>query len=233
MQITITLHCPNCQGAKIVKNGRKSNKKQNYLCKTCHRQFIGDHNLTYKGCHSSISAKILILLARCVGIRDISEIENVSIKKVLSVLINFNREIKPKCTFYKSIQVDEFWTFVGKKKHKKWLIYAYSCEDKEIIAWVWGKRNKKTALKLRQKLKDLGVRFGSVCTDNWEAFCIAFQSDKHKIGKAYTTGIEGNNTRLRVRIRRAVRKTCCFSKKLENHIKAFEIVFFYINFGYI
>ncbi|MFJ1390825.1 IS1 family transposase, partial [Capnocytophaga canimorsus] len=45
--------------------------------------------------------------------------------------------------------------------------------------------------------------------------------------------IEGNNTLLRHRIRRAVRKTCCFSKKFENHIKAFEIVFFYINFGWI
>ncbi|MFJ1352413.1 IS1/IS1595 family N-terminal zinc-binding domain-containing protein, partial [Capnocytophaga canimorsus] len=49
MLITITLHCPNCQCTKIVKNGNKKNKKQNYLCKTCKRQFIGDHNLTYKG----------------------------------------------------------------------------------------------------------------------------------------------------------------------------------------
>ncbi|WP_373309430.1 IS1 family transposase [Capnocytophaga stomatis] len=24
MQITITLHCPNCQSTKIVKNGKKS-----------------------------------------------------------------------------------------------------------------------------------------------------------------------------------------------------------------
>ncbi len=36
------LHCPNCQDTKIVKNGNKKNKKQNYLCKTCKRQFIGD-----------------------------------------------------------------------------------------------------------------------------------------------------------------------------------------------
>lgn len=136
MQITITLHCPNCQGTKIVKNGIKSYGKQNYLCKTCNRQFIGDHNLTYRGWASCIVAKILLLLARNVGIRDIAEIEKVSVKKVLSVLVNFNQEILPKLKKYQSLQVDEVWTFVGKKKNKKWLIYAYSAETKEVVAWV-------------------------------------------------------------------------------------------------
>ncbi len=42
MLVSIKLHCPNCQSTKIVKNGNKKNKKQNYLCKTCKRQFIGD-----------------------------------------------------------------------------------------------------------------------------------------------------------------------------------------------
>ncbi|MEM6299568.1 MAG: IS1 family transposase, partial [Bacteroidota bacterium] len=49
--------------------------------------------------------------------------------------------------------------------------------------------------------------------------------------KKFTTGIEGNNCRLRHRVRRAVRKTCCFSKSLVNHKLAFALVFFYINFG--
>ncbi|WP_444542245.1 IS1/IS1595 family N-terminal zinc-binding domain-containing protein [Capnocytophaga canis] len=38
----------------MVKNGKISYGKQNYLCKGCHRQFIADHNLTYKGCLSII-----------------------------------------------------------------------------------------------------------------------------------------------------------------------------------
>ncbi|MDR3047571.1 MAG: IS1 family transposase, partial [Bacteroidales bacterium] len=29
------------------------------------------------------------------------------------------------------------------------------------------------------------------------------------------------------------RKTCCFSKKLFNHFKAFDLAFFYINFGFV
>jgi len=40
--------------------------------------------------------KILLMLVRGIGIRDISEIEQVSIKKVLSVLVNSNKIITPK-----------------------------------------------------------------------------------------------------------------------------------------
>ena len=86
------------------------------------------------------------------------------------------------------------------------------------------------ARKLCEKLKKLGVSFGQICTDNWEAF--VFQEDNLKLAKNIPL-IEGNNTRLRYRIPGAVRKTCCFSKKLENHFKVFEIASFYINFGYI
>ena len=95
-KIEITLYCPNCQSTKIKKMARNRIKKQNYLCKKCSRQFIGDHALSYKGCHSCLIQKILIMLVRGIGITDISVIENVSIKKVLSVLINSNRIITPK-----------------------------------------------------------------------------------------------------------------------------------------
>jgi IS1 family transposase len=35
---------------------------------------------------------------------------------------------------YKSIQIDEHWSYVKDKK-KRWLIYAYALETKEIIAY--------------------------------------------------------------------------------------------------
>src|SRR5215469_13816673 len=102
MQIQITLYCPACQSTKIKRNGKKSCKKQNYFCKNCSRQFIGDHVLSYKGCHSCLIQKILIMLVRGLGITDISVIENISIKKVLSVLVNSNRIITPKQQHYDS-----------------------------------------------------------------------------------------------------------------------------------
>jgi len=233
VKIKITLYCPDCQSANIKKNGYKKSHKQNYFCKSCGRQFIGDHALSYQGCHSELNHKILLMLVRGIGIRDIAEIEKISIKKVLSVLTKSNHKIKPKQNHYDSLEIDEFWTYVGNKKNKVWLIYAYHRATGEIVSYVWGKRNRKTAQKLRENIVSQGISYGKICTDAWDSFIAVFQLDNHIIGKADTKGIEGNNCRLRHRIRRAFRKTCCFSKKLFNHFKAFDLAFFYINFGFV
>jgi IS1 family transposase/transposase-like protein len=233
MKIEITLYCPDCRSTKVKKNGKKTSSKQNYYCKECGRQFIGDHALSYKGCHSDLIRKILLMSVRGVGIRDVAEIESISIRKVLTVLVNSTHTIKPKQSHYDSLEVDEFWTYAGEKKNKLWLIYAYHRETGEIVAFVWEKRNLKTANELRMKLSSLGVSFDTVYTDDWDSFGSAFHADNHVTGKANTVGIEGNNCRLRHRIRRAFRKTCCFSKKLYNHLKAFNLAFFYINFGFV
>ena len=233
MKIEITIKCPCCSCKDIKKNGKKKNKKQNYLCNDCGRQFIGDHNLTYKGCCSSLINKIMLMFVRGLGIRDIAVIENVSIGKVLSVLVTSNKKITPKQSYYDELEVDEFWTYAGKKKNKLWPVYAYHRSTGEIIARVWGKRNLATVNKLRKKITNLGITFNKVYTDGWTSFIKAFKSDNNIIGKVNTVGIEGNNCRLRHRVRRAFRKTCCFSKKLSNHMKAFDLAFFYIDFGCI
>ena len=82
MTLTIVLHCPDFQSANVKKNGKKSSRKQNYFYKECGGQFIGDHALTYKGWHSELIHKILLMLVRGIGIRDIAGIERISIQKV-------------------------------------------------------------------------------------------------------------------------------------------------------
>jgi IS1 family transposase len=114
-----------------------------------------------------------------------------------------------------------------------WLISAYHRETGEIVAFVRVKRDLKTAKGLKKKLSDFGVNYGRVATDDRDSFISTFSEGNHLAGKEYTVGIEGNNCRLRHHIRRAFRKTCCFSKKLFNHLKAFNPVFFYINFGFV
>jgi IS1 family transposase len=97
----------------------------------------------------------------------------------------------------------------------------------EIAAYVWKKRDIKTAQKLKRRLKRLGIRYDRIATDNWGSSILVFANDAHE------AGIEGNNCRMRHRIRRVFRRTCCFSKKLFNHWKAFDMAFFYINYGFV
>jgi IS1 family transposase len=96
-----------------------------------------------------------------------------------------------------------------------------------------GETGFKDGAKVEKRIKRLGISYERIATDNWESFLSAFGEDKHVVGKEYTVGIEGNNCRLRHRIRRAFRRTCCFSKKLFNHWKAFEMAFFYINYDFV
>ncbi|MEK6482612.1 IS1 family transposase [Catalinimonas sp. 4WD22] len=234
MKIQITLYCPGCQSSNVVKNGHKSYlRKQNYLCKDCQRQFIGDHNLSYAGCQSGLMTRLRRMFVRGMGIRDIAAVEQISLGKVLHWLTKLKLAPRAKYSHYEELEVDEFWSYVGQKANKIWLIYAYHRTSGEIVAWVFGKRNYKTAKALRKKLKILGISYDVIAIDDWKSFKRAFRADACRIGKEFTKGIEGNNCRLRHRIRRAFRRSCNFSKKLENHIIAFEIAFFYINFGYV
>jgi IS1 family transposase/transposase-like protein len=232
MKTTITLKCRRCGSTNIVRNGKKACKLQNYLCKDCGRQFISEQDRTYKGTSAGIDEMIVRALVRGCGIRDVAIILLVSIGKVLSVLVNSHYDLKPMKPHYAQLETDELWTFVGSKSHRQWLIYAYERESAEIVAYVWGDRSSKTANRLREKLKDLGVTYDRIATDDWDSFIKAFANDAHVVGKEYTVGIEGNNCRLRHRMRRIFRKTCNFSKKLVNHFKAFEMTVHYINFGY-
>jgi IS1 family transposase len=94
------------------------------------------------------------------------------------------------------------------------------------VANEWGKRELKTAKKLRKRIRWLGISYDKVGTDDWDSFVSAFGEDRHEVGKKHRVGIEGNNCRLMRWIRRAFLRRCCFSKKLYNHLKAFDMAFF-------
>lgn len=88
-----------------------------------------------------------------------------------------------------------------------WLIYAYDRHTGEIVAYVCGKRDLKTAKELRNRLKQLKVSYDSIAMDNLDSFITAFKADNTRIGKQHSVGIEGNKCWIRQILRRAFRKT--------------------------
>jgi transposase-like protein len=96
MKTQITIKCIRCGSENIVRNGKKPNGKQLYKCRDCNRQFIADHEKTYKGTLSKITDQIRIMLVRGSGIRDIAEVLCVSIYKVLATLVSSAYDISPK-----------------------------------------------------------------------------------------------------------------------------------------
>lgn len=90
---------------------------------------------------------------------DVAEIFSISIGKALSLLVENKVHPSPKQREYDVLEIDEFWSFVGPKENKVWLIYAYRRESGKIVVWTFGKRKLFAAKKLRCKIKELGVSF--------------------------------------------------------------------------
>ena len=227
-EILIKVNCPHCQSSKVVKNGKKKNGRQNLLCRNCSKQFLAHYQ--NRGADPAIKQLAIRLLERNNGIRDIENVLQISRCCVLNTLIRKGKSIpiKPTLAYYRSVQIDEVWSYVGKrKKGKYWLLYAYIAEHDQILAYACGSRSAKTVRQLLKKLKDVEIE--EYCTDHWKAFTKVMPAEKHKIGKDYTKNIEGVNNCLRARNRRFVRRTSCYSKKKENHHASINIMFNYPN----
>jgi IS1 family transposase len=139
---------------------------------------------------------------RGIGIRDVSAVLCVSITTVLKALKSTNYKIKPKRNHDDRLEIGEFWTYAGKKQNTVRLIYAYHRDTGKIAAsnlWfaVRGKRDLKTALKLKKRIKQPRITYDRIAAADRNSFPAAFAEDCHDAGKKHTVGIEGNNCRLR------------------------------------
>lgn len=112
-------------------------------------------------------------------------------------------------------EVDEMWSFVGKKKEPRWLWHAIDHCSGKVLAYVFGRRKDEVFLKLKALLAPFGIT--RYYTDYWGAYTRHLDADAHQPGKRNTQKIERKHLTLRTRIKRLVRKTICFSKSIQMH----------------
>jgi insertion element IS1 protein InsB len=112
-------------------------------------------------------------------------------------------------------EVDEMWSFVGKKKEPRWLWHAIDHYTGKVLAYVFGRRKDEVFRQLKALLEPFGIT--RYYTDHWGAYERNLAADVHSPGKRNTQQIERKHLTLRTRIKRLVRKTICFSKSIERH----------------
>ena len=112
-------------------------------------------------------------------------------------------------------ELDEGWSYVGKKTEPRWLWHAIDHHSGAVLAYVFGRRKDTVFLELQDLLASFGItRF---YTDGWGAYERHLDSEQHTIGKQHTQKIESKHINLRTRIKRLVRRTICFSKTTTMH----------------
>lgn len=221
------MNCPNCNSRNIKKNGHIHNGKQNHRCRDCGRQFVNDNQKkTITDFEKNIIKK---LLTERISLRGICRAMNVSLTWLLHFFIVATNDIPNDLSIVKpdksklTIEVDEMWSYVGKKKNKKWIWLAIDRNSGQIVGIHVGDRKRKDAKKLWKSLPGV-YRQCAVCySDYWEAYEKVIPEYRHRaVGKesGQTNHIERFNCTLRQRVSRLVRKTLSFSKKEDNHIRS-------------
>ena len=234
------LICPDCQGGKIVKNGRTHYGRQNHKCKDCKRQFV-DHNQ-----HTITPERqedVAALLRERISLRGIARAMTVSITWLMDFAVQQWKStpedlgvpwemlelIDPKELQLVRLQADEMWSFVGCKTTRQWIWVIYWPELKQVLAYHMGGRGKQDAWRLWDKLPAdwrANCRFE---TDYWEAYFATLSCEQHTASKALTYFVEGYFSGVRARVSRLVRRGLSFSKKLANHVAAIGYFFWHRN----
>jgi insertion element IS1 protein InsB len=112
-------------------------------------------------------------------------------------------------------ELDEMWSYVGKKAEPRWLWHAIDHQSGTVLAYVFGRRQDEVFLQLQALLEPFGIR--RFYTDGWGAYERHLAPEQHVVGKQHTQTIESKHINLRTRIKRLVRRTICFSKTITMH----------------
>jgi IS1 family transposase/DNA-directed RNA polymerase subunit RPC12/RpoP len=227
------LRCPRCGLSHTRKNGHTHYRKQNYRCKGCGRQFVRDSQRVDEAARALVKK----LLLERLSLRGICRVAGVSLTWLLHFIATLYEQLPDDlCAAANSpdrrvrllrleAEVDELWSFVGRRADKQWLWLAFDKESRQVLAFFVGDRSRESARKLWGRLPATYRERATCYSDDWEAYKGVIPPERHRVcGKesGLTSGIERFNCTLRQRVSRLVRKALSFSKKLENHIGAIK-----------
>lgn len=232
--------CPDCHNHKIKKNGFTHYGKQNHKCKDCKRQFVLDNQHTVNATRREIARRAL---RERLSLRGICRLIGVS----LTWICGFAAEtwaaapedlgLSTESTLLRSskmlkiigLQLDEAWSFVGRKKNKAWIWVAFEPNTKQVVAFHIGGRGTDSAKALWKKIPHRMRQHCYFETDEWDAYRSVIPFDRHYVGKDQTYHVEGFWSGVRARVSRLVRKSLSFSKNWDNHVAAIRYYFWQFN----
>lgn len=122
------------------------------------------------------------------------------------------------------MELDEQWSYVGKKQQQRWLWLAICHKTSQIVAYCFGRRTHESFELLLKTLQHFKVEL--FFSDDWSSYSKYIPEEYHNIGKRNTQKIERKFLTFRTRIKRLARKSICFSK---NELMHDTVIGLYIN----
>jgi insertion element IS1 protein InsB len=122
-------------------------------------------------------------------------------------------------------ELDELWSFVGKKTHRQWVWIAMDATTRQVIAFHVGDRSQTSAEQLWASLPAMDREQAMFYTDPYAVYKGVIPPARHRaISKLapMSNHVERFTCTLRQRVSRLVRAPLSFSKKLSNHVGAIK-----------
>ena len=225
--------CPQCGSTWYKRNRHIHLGKQNHRCKVCGRAFVlapENHVITEEQ-----RALIERLLLERISLRGICRAVGVSLRWLLHFMVEHfasapdHLYVEPSTGTQTVIlqrleaELDELWSFVGKKANRQWIWLALDTTTRQIIAFHVGDRGGQSAQALWAKIPAVYRERALFYTDHYTVYMGIIPSAQHRaISKlaCKTNHVERFNCTLRQRVSRLARATLSFSKKLSHHIGA-------------
>lgn len=105
---------------------------------------------------------------------------NSNIHQLLREGADIAANVGPACD---NAELDEQWSFVGKKSKQRWLWYAIDHDTGALLAYIFGRRKDKVFHTLKELLKPFGIR--RFYSDDWGAYKRNLNENEHEIAKKH------------------------------------------------
>jgi insertion element IS1 protein InsB len=227
--------CPQCGSTWYKRNGHIHTGKHNHRCKLCGRAFVlnPEHPVITEEQRTLIKR----LLLERISLRGICRAVRVGLRWLLQFMVE-RFKVAPEHLYVEppvgtravilqrlKTEVDELWSFVGKKADRHWGWIAMDAATRQVIAFHVGDRSSQSAQALWEQIPAVYQEHALFYTDHYAVYTGVIPSAQHRASSklARTTNhVERFNCTLRQRVSRLVRATLSFSKKLSNYIGAIK-----------
>jgi insertion element IS1 protein InsB len=204
------MECKYC-GQPCRRSGRQRNGVQRYYCKGCSR--YQQEKYHYRACNGAIHGYIRSLSCESIGIRGIARVLGIAAGTVSSRIQLLAKGIKRPVLGEKgTFEVDELWTYVGRKDNDYWVAYALNRQTRQVVDFVIGKRTKATLKELIDRL--LLSKPKIIRTDRLTLYQRIIPKGIHLSGSYCINRIERKNLSIRTHLKRLSRRTICFNRSI-------------------
>ena len=219
------LHCAHCQSQNVIRHGKDKVGRQRYRCHDCRRTFQGaQEQVGHRARRAEIQARALAAYQERASMRGVCRLFGIG-RNTLSGWLKKARQLPPLPETLAParpddvLELDELWSFVARRRNKRWVWLALCRRTRQVVAYAVGDRGVRTCRLLWERVPR-GLRHALTFTDFWEAYQKVVPEGQHVAcgkGSGQTNHVERFNNTLRQRLARFVRQTLSFRKSDEMH----------------